>query len=309
MSEHSEKKQKQDTSEALNDLSGFVLEKALKVEKGTINLLGSFPGKPGRAVVLFARESLDESEIDTILQRCRLVREEQNTYYGFYNAKEDCTRKFKVTVIHPCQDWHIAKYTQQKIVLLRETPTIYREVTQPYIAKHPASEIKWLYQLLDKTAEQDRLLLETTGDTGFLMYAFKPKADVLKDDPKKFKAMVLCCRKDIKSIRDLTSESLPLLENIRDRVTSFVSSELKIPSNEIRLFFHYKPTYYHLHVHVVHVMHEMHVNLKDQLLDDVIEHLKMRDDYYAHKTLVYPIGVQDDLYRAVLEYNKTIDTN
>lgn len=304
-----EKKQKAGEAEAeaeghvFADLSSFQKEVTLFVDKNAVNVLGTFAGKPEKAVILFARENLEESDIPTILQDCKLMLDSQNTYYGFYKASQQCERRFKVTVIYPCKDWHIAKYSRQKIVILRETKEIYEKVTEAYMKKHPSSEIKWLYQLLDKTAEQDRLLLEDPDQaTGFLMYAFKPKEEVLKDVPSNFKALVICHCRNLRSVRDLRTESLPLLENIMSKVTSFASSVLNIPANELRLFLHYKPTYFHLHVHVAHIEHEMHVNVKDYLLDDVIENLRICGDYFVKKTMVYPVGVKDDLYQAYVEY-------
>lgn len=307
----SEKKQKTEhedplaPSDPLQDLTGFQFERTLLVEKGKINVLGSFAGKPDKAVVLFSRKGLSEEDITPLIRDCTLTREEQNTYYGFYKATQECSRRFAVTVIYPCQEWHIVKYTKQKIVLFRETFEIYKEVTEPYIDEHPASSVQWLYKLLEKTAEQDRLLLEDADPkTGFLMYAFKPTTEVKVDEPSSFTALVICNRRDLRSIRDLKQESLVLLENIRDKVTAFLSDELNMLPNEFRLFFHYKPTYYHLHVHVAHIEHEMHVQLKDYPLDEVIDLLKMTPDYFAHKTISYAIGVEDKLYKTFVKHRE-----
>lgn len=79
-------------------------------------------------------------------------------------------------------------------------------------------------------------------------------------------------RRDLLSLRDLTVAHLPWLARIRAAVVAAVTS-LKFPSphhlspaggdaatpptvsvdpDELKLYFHYQPTYYHLHVHVVH---------------------------------------------------------
>lgn len=98
--------------------------------------------------------------------------------------------------------------------------------------------------------------------------------------------LALPLRRDLFSLRDLTVNHLPWLERIRAAVLSAVTS-LTFPStshpeesaaasvrnaddgvmkdkvsgkkdavsvepDELKLYFHYQPTYYHLHIHVVH---------------------------------------------------------
>jgi m7GpppX diphosphatase len=72
----------------------------------------------------------------------------------------------------------------------------------------------------------------------------------------------------------------------------------------VRLFLHYKPTYFHLHVHVHHT-DGASPNHKDHCLHDVIEHLRMDSDYYRKKTLSYKLSTADELYAMYQEHARS----
>jgi len=55
------------------------------------------------------------------------------------------------------------------------------------------------------------------------------------------------------SVRDLTANELPLLEGIRDKGTKLMKEKYGIDSNQTLMYFHYQPTFYHLHVHIVNL--------------------------------------------------------
>jgi len=93
------------------------------------------------------------------------------------------------------------------------------------------------------------------------------------------------------------------LENIRNKINKFVDdkfckSDTICPHDQIRVFFHYKPTYFHLHVHVTHISFVK--NEKDYRLDDVIDNIKLKSDYYQNKTLIYALETEDPLYKSYL---------
>lgn len=56
-------------------------------------------------------------------------------------------------------------------------------------------------------------------------------------------------RRDLKSVRDLTEKELPLLENILNKSIKAITEKHSLPVTRLKAYFHYQPTYYHLHVH------------------------------------------------------------
>lgn len=325
----------------LESLQGFAVQRVLHVSAETVSLLGTFnseqketmeiatqEGKEGAAtgdtevqekpvteeeaaVVLLRRKKLCEDDVPALCSISNaLTLDVQNTYYGFYkSAVSNIPQCFDVTVIHPAKPWHIAKYSKQESIVFQETPELYKKITEPYIDSHPASEIKWLYQILQKEKEQERLLFEDPdSETGFMFTAFEPAEKCItqtKTMPDNFYSLVLVNKRDLPSIRSLSTAHLPLLKNIRDKVYKYAKETLLVDSHKLRLFFHYKPSYFHLHVHVVHVNHEMHIHLKDYLLDDVIQNIELSPTYYQKQTLSYTLGTNDALYKSYQDHMGT----
>ena len=73
--------------------------------------------------------------------------------------------------------------------------------------------MKWVYNILEKKAEEERLVFEDPDpETGFVMLPD------MKWDGKQVDNLYLiaiCHKRDIKSLRDLTQDHLPLLENLQ----------------------------------------------------------------------------------------------
>ena len=105
--------------------------------------------------------------------------------------------------------------------------------------------------------------------------------------------------------RDLTGAELPLLENIREKCTELILAKYGVPPTKLKMyvvddflyegikhvnfrFFHYQPTYYHLHVHIVHLKYDAPgMGLTNLSLHDVIETLKVCPDFYSKASLTF----------------------
>ena len=66
----------------------------------------------------------------------------------------------------------------------------------------------------------------------------------------------------------------------------------------IRAYFHYVPSYYHLHVHFTHVNYDAPgaVVGRAHLLNDVIDNLTLIGDFYQRRTLTCVLRENEDLY-------------
>ncbi|VDO14080.1 unnamed protein product, partial [Brugia timori] len=159
----------------------------------------------------------------------------------------------KTTLINPCTEKHIAKYRDQKRYVIYETPDDYKTITLPYLEEQQFT-MKWIFNMLEHKAEMDRIIFEDADpENGFIL------APDLKWDGKNLAnlyVLAIIRRKGIKSIRDLTSNDLPLLENISKKSYIAIKEKYGIDKHQIRAYFHYQPTFYHLHVHFIHVSYD-----------------------------------------------------
>lgn len=79
------------------------------------------------------------------------------------------------------------------------------------------------------------------------------------------------------SVRDLKPEHLPMLKSIRSESLAAIELKFGIPRAQMRAFFHYPPTYWHLHVHFAHANMLSKASCfagRAILLDDVIANLE-----------------------------------
>ena len=102
-------------------------------------------------------------------------------------------------------------------------------------------------------------------------------------------------QRDLRTIRDLKREHLPLLKSMRDDSLRAIEETYGVKACNVRAFFHYQPTYYHLHIHFVHTKMIKKVSChvgRAVLLDDVIDNIefyspdKAVGDYYQTKTML-----------------------
>lgn len=246
-------------------------------------------------------------------------------YYlaGYYNYDEKCENgcdpklteissgkkilEAKFTIIHPASDAHIAKYTKRDRILIRETPEIYESITKPYIDTIPL--IKWiknaLQQVVDNVNGEEMIFhVHKPGD---LLEGFAIIADS-KWDRVSTNALYLLAipfRTDIRCLRDLNSSHLPLLESIRKASISLMNDQFpEIGPTRVRIYIHYQPTYYHLHVHIAHVDLEgsMCSAGMAHLLEDVIENIReVSSDYYRTRSLSFILGSDQELSKLILK--------
>ncbi|KAJ2789086.1 hypothetical protein H4R20_007245, partial [Coemansia guatemalensis] len=156
----------------------------------------------------------------------------------------------RLSLIFPATEKHINKYRRQERKWIRETPELYSKVTQPFIYAQPQSQIQWVYNILSKAVEADRIVYEDPDPlNGFIILPD------LKWDNATAASMYLVAivhRRDIKSLRDLTDMHLPLLKNIRAKA-DIAAQHYGVPHDKLRLYVHYQPSYYHFHVHITNV--------------------------------------------------------
>lgn len=203
-----------------------------------------------------------------------------------------------VDTIYPATSKHISKHSTQKFFMVCETPQLYKQKVLPFIQAIPAARIAWVYNILEKKAEADRLLFEDTDPVNGFMLHPDLKWDQTQNDS--LYCIALSHRRDIKSLRDLTAKHVPLLKNIKQKAYKAIHDKFGLSAQQLRAYIHYHPSYYHFHVHIMHVGVDAGAGMaagKAHLLEDVIDNLEtFGSDYYAHRTLHFTLGARDPIY-------------
>lgn len=150
-----------------------------------------------------------------------------------------------------------------------------------------------MHNILDHKKESDRIIFEDPDkDIGFILLPD------LKWDGKTLEtlyAVAIVHRKNLPSIRSLNADHLPLLRNIRDKGLAAIKKLYDLDRSQLRIYFHYQPSFYHLHVHFTYLKYDAPGIFceKSHLLDTVIDNIELMSDYYTKATLSFVIRATD----------------
>lgn len=293
----------------LDTLDSFEAERVLSdgSDGGTLNVLGRCGATP--VLLKLARLPLP-SEAEPLRAFLRsLALSPRMPYsgaeYGFYAANG-----VSVDVIAPhspslCASdaaaqallaRHVERATAVPQRLVRETPALYAAAHAPHIASIPAAALSWVYKILAKEKEVERLLLDVPGTNGFLMntdpkWASHPAVEGLY-------CLALVHSRDIASLRSLRGAHLPLLRALRAQCLATIEATYGVEGSAVRAFVHYPPQFYHLHVHFTSLNVAMGCGCfveRAHLLDDIIDNLERDASFYETVSLTVRLGQGDAL--------------
>ncbi|KAH8359975.1 hypothetical protein KR093_009847 [Drosophila rubida] len=286
------------------DLKKFRLKRILNnnSKAKSITLLGTFPdlSESDAAIVVFEKNAYRESDVATeekdsesdlkpsyfsseLKVRTDFV---NNIYASFQCVPNPELCAVKSTVIYPATDKHIEKYSICQKYLINETPDLYETITLPYITSSQFS-LDWVYNILEHKQEKERIVFEDNDpETGFIL------VPDLKWDGRNVENLYLLGivrNRDIKSLRDLNGSHLPLLRNLRQSAKQAIVERYGLNPNQLRMYFHYQPSFYHLHVHINPIRNDAPGIWceKSHMLDTVINNLELVSDYYQRATLPF----------------------
>jgi m7GpppX diphosphatase len=164
----------------LADLSKFVLGEVLRHDDSLTVLVGTFKGEDQekKAVVKLTPVKPDAL---TLWPKLKLsLKSESGAEYAYYDAQTSLLsalfassrESFSCEVIFPASQFQIDRCRPTRFVTFSETPAMYEEVTCPFIKERvgDGSSLSWLYNVLDGSKEQERLLADDPDPiTGFII--------------------------------------------------------------------------------------------------------------------------------------------
>ncbi|KEZ41381.1 Uncharacterized protein SAPIO_CDS7504 [Scedosporium apiospermum] len=303
----------------------FKLVRALNQDQAgrRISLLGEIDSQPALLILERAPWPTDEEYLGSVPGTlARLANLGANDIYHWYmaangaglTAKPQDSGSFfadmKLNLIYPCTEAHIKKYSKQGVRFVTETPEIYRDHVRPYMqSKREQGRLNWAYNIIEGRKEVEDVIYRTelgkAGDEGFLLL---PDLNWDRKTLEALHLLALVERRDIWSLRDLRKKHIPWLEHMKEKVVAAtVKTYPSIDADQLKLYVHYQPTYYHFHIHIVHVALEAGATQatgKAVGLESIIETLKVMgaDDEEAGMDSVamsYTVGEASELWEQV----------
>ncbi|KAF8934807.1 HIT-like domain-containing protein [Dissophora ornata] len=302
----------------MHSLSDFTFTRVLNEDPvlKTISVLGTLPSPtdPGLvqpAILLIEKThfATQSSESDVTHRISDLLPTGSNDIYFWWNAilvaGQAHDPDLKMTVIYPATEAHVSKYSRQERRMITETAEVYRTLILPWIEAQPKSRVQWVYNILSGLKETENVLFrDEDPDTGFIVL---PDSKWDKRTLSSLYLLAISQKSDVRSLRDLTTVHLPMLKNIRDKVLAMIPQRFPgVASDEVRMFVHYHPSYYHFHVHITYVTAHVSGSTVGQshLLDTIIDNIENIDpDYYSKASLRFALGVSHPVYEMITGSN------
>ncbi|KAL2190448.1 scavenger mRNA decapping enzyme [Thermothelomyces heterothallicus CBS 203.75] len=292
------------------------------------SMLGTIDGQPALLILERAPFPSSADYLGSVPASLRAIRNlGANDIYHWYLANSGPVggadshefADLKINLIWPCTEKHIKKYSRQGVRFVTETPEIYRNHVRPYMqAQREAGRLNWAFNIIEGRKEVEDVIYRTPygedPEEGFLLL---PDLNWDRKTLDALHLLGLVERRDLWSLRDLRKKHLPWLRHMKakflDATTSVYPS---IERDQLKLYLHYQPTYYHLHIHIVHVALEAGATQatgKAVGLESIMSQLETMagDDEEAGMdsvTLCYTLGEASDLWVDVFEPLKRTNT-
>jgi Scavenger mRNA decapping enzyme C-term binding len=185
----------------------------------------------------------------------------QNDKWSSYLASFQ--HDFKLAICYPASTKDILKKEAHSFKIIAETPNIYANIVLPYLKEHEigSEHNVWIHRILDGQSEADLVIRRhpqtTEEEDAMLNYVLLP--DSKWADRNNLKDLYLLCivgRRDLYSLRDLSSIHLPLLRYLKAEIREALKSHFNLDWSDVKVFIHYLPTFFHLHLHIVQNLYD-----------------------------------------------------
>ncbi|KAF2083550.1 putative mRNA decapping hydrolase [Saccharata proteae CBS 121410] len=295
-------------------LPQFQLERLLNQDQAgrRIVLLGTIKSQPAILLAERAAFSTETQHISAFSQSLsRIENLGANDIYSWFLASTAAGSQqppdLKINLIYPCTEKHIKKYSQQGVRLVTETPEIYRDHVRPYMQRQrEEGRLNWVFNIIEGRTEQEDVFYREHGEEGFLVV---PDLNWDRKTLTSLHLLGLVERRDIWSVRDLQKKHITWLEHMRERMLNVtVKLYPELEKDQLKLYIHYQPTYYHFHIHIVHVALEAGATQatgKALGLENIISQLKTigGDDTagMADTSLTYTLGEASELWTEIYQ--------
>ena len=196
----------------------------------------------------------------------------QNDIYESHDITVEMTGRLLV-----CNDKSKMKQFCNKII--SETYEEYQNFILEYDkADNSEKRDKWIYNILDGISEQEQIIYSDESVIILPNYRWNGI------DMNKLHILVIPRNKSLRSIRSLDSSHVELLEHCKSTASEIIKSIYDVDSSSLKMFFHYAPTTWHLHIHCVHINNNESNSSVEYCheLSSVIYNLSICSDYYKN---------------------------
>ena len=297
-----------------------------------MSLLGTIQSQSAILIAERAAFATDDSHLFTFsTSLSRIQNLGANDIYSWFLASssngggaEDQPPDLKLNLIYPCTEQHVKKYEKQGLRIVHETPEIYSKHIRPYLQrKREEGRLNWVFNIIEGRTEQEDVIYREHGDEGFLLL---PDLNWDRKTMSSLHLLGIVERRDIWSVRDLQKKNVDWIKHMAEKLLSAtVKLYPELEKDQLKLYVHCKstcsslqlvtqqlilppdqPTYYHFHIHIVHVSLEAgstQATGKALGLENIISQLETmqggKEAGMADVSLSYHVGEQSELWEKI----------
>ncbi|VDP88891.1 unnamed protein product [Echinostoma caproni] len=221
----------------------------------------------------------------------------------------DLVNGVDMTVIFPAEEHHFKRYRQSGCRIFQESREVYSSLIVPFLMQNPP-DLSWVDNILSGKAEKDRVLSsDEDPEEGFtLVQDYRWNGRQLND----MHYLGIVRRTDLRCLRDLRASHVPLLKRLLDEGRKQLAAKYTIPEvdghaqrldeDQILAYIHYPPTFYHLHMHFVHVNIGENASMRAgraHLVEEVIRNLELDSEYYLNRVMTIFMYENSPMFEAV----------
>lgn len=98
---------------------------------------------------------------------------------------------------------------------------------------------------------------------------------------------------------DFLCDKIILTKRNNFKFQKAIEEKYGLSASQLRIYLHYQPSFYHLHVHFTYLRHEAPGILAERahLLSNVISNIELVSDYYQRVTLPFVVRESDKLFQ------------
>ncbi|CAM9304297.1 unnamed protein product [Ascophyllum nodosum] len=314
----------------LRSLQSFELVEVLKDEDDgrVVTLLGRFSWQDAdeKALVKLIATPLSLSGLKENLRRlCVSLKSESGAEYAFYDCYmspwasflrglQGNSHNYSLEVVAPAPQRTIDRSRSVPTVMVSETAEMHASRTAPFIDEVLArgNSLTWLFNVLAKKKEAERILYADDQENGFLMtvdtkwrthpdVSSVPRAEWFgHSSVADLYCLAICHKRGIRTLRDLRSAHVPMLQEMYRRGVETIEAVYGVPEDQLRVFVHYLPQFFHFHVHFTRVHNSIGVEVeRAHLLLDIIQNLQEDGEFYSRRTMQFRLRQNDALLKAL----------
>ncbi|XP_021957125.1 m7GpppX diphosphatase [Folsomia candida] len=194
----------------------------------------------------------------------------------------------------------------ESVYLVEETAEVYNKIVKPLVNEVTVDlenqpKYQWIFETVERRLPLEKIIYDDPCPiNGFIMIP-----NILWDgSDKNLYLLAIINQRGIKSVRELNETHLPLLKNILSSGSKIIEEKYGLRRSQLRIYFHYQPTYYHLHVHFNPLNYDAPGIMmeKGHLLQEVISNIEKNSSYYQEATLFFRVRRKHELYRRLLKF-------